>query len=196
MNKDVDTWSEEEFSEAIKLSGEYSRLPYPESKERLAEEHNNNNIWATYQLGISYLNGWFGFPENEELGVEYLNIAKQQIFDFYTDLEIFYWNKGMYEECISEQIEKIEKNADKPDLAENMVNFYFEEVTEKDNMKNVFRMLFPILLQKGLEGRYGALMILSHIFSEDRYPGRMFSSNKELGKMFMEKAEAVHKKHR
>ena len=101
-----------------------------------------------------------------------------QRYDFYTDLEIFYWNKDMYEECICEQIEKVEKNIDKPYLAKNMVNFCFEEVTEKDNTQNMFNTLFPILLQKGLEGRYGALMILSHIFSEEWYTGRMFSSNK------------------
>ena len=194
MNKDTDIWSEKEFSEAADRTRIYSELSYPESKEKLEEEHNNNNIWATYQLGISYLNGWFGFPVNEKLGVEYLNIAKEQIYDFYTDLEIFYWNKDMYEECICEQIEKVEKNIDKPYLAKNMVNFCFEEVTEKDNTQNIFNTLFPILLQKGLEGRYGALMILSHIFSEEWYTGRMFSSNKKLGDMFRKKAEDISKK--
>lgn len=174
MNKDIDTWSKEEFTEAIMKSGKYSELSYPESKEKLIEEHNINNIFATHQLGISYLNGWFGFPVNEKLGIEYLNIAKQQVFDFYTDLEIFYWNNDMYEECISEQIEKIERNLNKPSLSESIVNFCFEEVTEKDNKENLFRMLFPILLQKGLEGRYGALMMLSHIFYKEWFPGRSF----------------------
>ena len=185
------TYKDMTFEQISKFLDEYNsieNLSDEEYTDVLQKQCEEENPYSLYSMGCMLINGERGIEKNIELGIKYVKHAQRITGYKWTNLQPDFYNSGMYEECVQDFIECIEAGAEEPT---NFISFKFDNGIEWEG--DAFKKLFPFILKKGINGSYGALVMLEHIFGDDDYLGRTFEPNKELSNIFREMQKDSHK---